>query len=126
MSTTLNTVVTYWRHAEDFTGRAIGAGIFGCRFVKIVEGGVNANPGVALATAADQVAGVSQNDCAQNDTVGVKCAGVYSVLAGVALLAGQPVYSDANGQAVATGTNFAGTCWADTAVGALAPIKINK
>lgn len=126
MATIPNTVLTYWRKAEDFTGRAIGAGITGKRFVKVVAGGVVPNVGLAMATAADEVAGISQNDCVVNDTVGVKAHGVYSVTAGVALTAGAVVFSDATGQAVLTGTKPAGVCWADTVVGGDAPIRINK
>lgn len=113
---------------ETFTGSPRVA-VIGARFVKPHSVMADGNWGVQPAGAGDAIAGVAATDAPVNNPQGVLVWStpgmITEVTAGTALTAGQQVQSDASGQAIVLAAGVrAGLCMADTASGALAPIKL--
>lgn len=111
---------------ESFTGYAAVACV-GARFVKPHSTTGNNNWGVQPATAAGLVCGVAAQDAPiTTDVLVWNGPGVITeVTAGEALTAGQAVEVGAAGVAMVLASGIkVGICMADTANGALAPIKL--
>lgn len=117
-----NVTGEYFVPGHRITGTA-AAVIVGQRFVKVTPGGVGNHPNVAQAAAGDRACGVAGYDCPVGADVPIHHTGAYDVRAGAALTGGQQIQSDATGQAIPLAAGVAlGTCNADTAAGAVAPI----
>lgn len=118
-------VVPFQAPADTVTGHCAVA-LTGGRFVAIA--GVQQADGpwtIGLPAAGGDSIGVVLRDGAIGDRVPVQCEGIVPVVAGVALVAGQMVQTDAAGAAIllAAGQKL-GRVLTDTALGALAPIKL--
>lgn len=126
-----NTAVPFWDEGNTITCHA-SAAITGKRFVAISGARVEGNPRVAHAASAVAVKsfGVSGYDAVSGGKVSVYTAPgiVMPVTAAVAITAGQPVYSDATGQATnvapVAGALISGHAADDAAIGAECPVKL--
>jgi hypothetical protein len=126
---TPNDVVPFVFPADTYTAVATTS-VTGKRFVIPNGAPVDGNYGHALAGAGTEAAGVSGMDAASGAKFTVFREGIQPVTAGANLTAGQPVMSDATGQAIpwvwaANGANRKlGLVMQDTASAAEAPILL--
>lgn len=100
----------------NFTGVATAA-VLGGTFATFAAGGVPGAPNLVTANATDKVVGVFKYDAAAGETVGVLTGGQCDVIAGGAIVAKDPVKSDAAGKAVkaTTAAEGFGTAFTDAA-----------
>lgn len=126
-----NDVIPFHDPADAVTCRAEAA-VEGKRFVHVSGPPVDGLTQVSKSTdaAADALAGcgVAARDKAAGDNVLVIGTGIAEVIAGGAIAAGQPVKSDANGEAIVAGaaTVAQGTAWSDAADGDVVRVKLEK
>lgn len=138
MATRKQNVSPIYLEPGDTVTCIAAAAITGSRFVKLAAGGVGNRPSVTPGTAGSASYGVAEYDAAKDAAVPVKRVGTHGVKAGETLEAGDPVSVGAAGVAMkATAADFddatpawtaaslvVGTCVADTANGAVAPITL--
>lgn len=123
-----NPAVPFWDEGNTITCRGTAA-ITGKRFVTVSGARIDGNPAVAHAagTSTTKALGVSARDAASAEPVSVYASPglVMPVTAAVAITAGQPLYSAADGRAtnVATGLIVA-IALDDAAQGADVPAKL--
>lgn len=130
-----NDCIPFFRPGEDLSAKCTAA-VTGKRFVK-VSGNRTSGPGlaatgegsvyqVAQAVAGDRAIGVSAWDGALNEIINVIVAGIVPVTAGAAIVAGNEVQADANGQAIplAAGKSLGVAMTAASGAGVDAEIKL--
>lgn len=124
----VNPAVPFWDEGNTITCHATAA-VTGKRFVTVSGPRQGGNPAVAHAagTAGTKALGVSARDAASGEKFSVYSSPglVMPVTPAVAITAGQPIYSAADGRAtnVATGQQV-GTALDDAAVGVDCPVKL--
>lgn len=117
----------FFKGQDEITCYAAGA-ITGATFVKPSSTQADGNFGVVTCGAALRAIGVATTDAASTAVVNVAVGPgmITEVTAAATLTAGQEVESNASGQAVVLASGKAlGVVMADTASGALAPIKLS-
>lgn len=120
-----NIMVPYFQPGETLTAVA-SAPVKGGTFVAI--GGARRNEMVVVkpATGADAIA-VAGYDAAQDGRVTCHMGGVLDVVAAAALVAGDYVKSDANGQAIkGTAADHVGIAFDDIKAGARGPVNFGR
>lgn len=118
--------IPFLKPADDFTGHC-NVAITGQKFVAIVGNQQADGPyTIGVPAAGADCAGVAMRDGAVGERILVDTEGILPVIAGAALVAGQRVQCDATGAAIVLAAGISlGRCMADTALGAVAPIKVN-
>lgn len=130
-----NVAPIYLEPGHTVTCKAAAA-ITGSRFVKAAAGGLGNHPAVAPATAGGAAYGVAHYDVPSGAQVSVIRQGTVGVVAGEALTSGdlvavgadakavKPTAATTDGETITAGSIVVGTCVADTASGAVAPITL--
>lgn len=111
---------------SDVTTGVTSAAVTGCRFLRISGTRIDGLVQVAHVNASGgRVYGLAVRDKAIGQAVGVAHVGVWPVVAGAALTAGQDVQSDATGAAIPLAAGLrAGTVIEDVANGALGFVRL--
>lgn len=115
---------------DSWTGHC-NVAVTGQTFVNVVANQQADGPyTIGYGAAGSKPAGVAMRDGAVGDRITVMQDGIQPVVAGAALVAGQEVMADAAGKAIpwvaaAEANVRAGKCMADTANGAVAPIRLS-